>query len=52
MSLEIEVDEAIAQHEPFVTRGRKLTQADFPEIVGTIREQALVEFGPRADQRD
>jgi hypothetical protein len=52
ITLEIEVDEQIAKHEPFATRGRKLTQADFPEIVGIVREQALVEFGPRADQPD
>ena len=52
VSLEIEVDDEIAKHEPFVTRGRKLTQDDFPEIVAVAREQALGEFGPRADRPD
>ncbi len=48
----VEVDESIATHEPFATRGRKLTQADFAEIVAIIREQALAEFVPRADRPD
>jgi hypothetical protein len=50
--LEIEVDEQIAKHEPFLTRGRSLTQADFPAIVDAIREQVRAEFGPRADRPD
>jgi hypothetical protein len=52
VSLEIEVDDALAQQEPFATRGRRLTQRDFPEIVAVVREQARVEFGPRADRPD
>jgi len=52
VSLEIEVDAEIAKQEPFVTRGPRLTQADFPEIVAIIREQARREFGPRADLPD
>jgi hypothetical protein len=52
VSLEIVVDDGIAAHEPFASRGRKLTQRDFPAIVELVREQARVEFGPRVDQPD
>jgi len=51
-TLEIEVDDSLAQQEPFATRGRHLTQRDFPQIVAVVRAQALVEFGPRADRPD
>jgi hypothetical protein len=50
--LEIETDDRLAKHEPFATRGRSLTQADFPAVVEVIREQVRAEFGPRADRRD
>jgi hypothetical protein len=52
VSLEIEVDDALAAQEPFASRGRRLTQKDFPEIVAVVREQARAEFGPRADRPD
>jgi hypothetical protein len=50
--VEIEVDEEIAKHEPFATRGRSFTQADFPAVVEVIREQPRAEFGARADRPD
>jgi hypothetical protein len=52
VSLEIEVDDALAAQEPFASRGRRLTQRDLPEIVAVVREQARAEFGPRVDQPD
>lgn len=52
VTLEIEVDPTIAKQEPFATRGPKLTQRDFPEIVKVVREQAIAEFGPHAGDRD
>jgi len=52
VTLEIEVDDALAKQEPFASRGRQLTQRDFPEIVALVREQARVEFGPRVEQPD
>ena len=52
VTLEIEVDDALARQEPFAIRGRQVTQADFPELVARIDEQARSEFGPRADQPD
>jgi hypothetical protein len=52
VSLEIEVDDALAQQEPFASRGRRLTQSDFPELVAVVREQARAELGPRVDRPD
>jgi hypothetical protein len=52
VTLEIEVDDALAAQEPFASRGRRLSQADFPAIVAVVREQALAELGPRADRPD
>jgi hypothetical protein len=52
VTLEIEVDDALAAQEPFASRGRRLSQADFPAIVAIVREQALAELGPRADRPD
>jgi predicted transcriptional regulator len=51
-TLEIEVDDSLAEQEPFASRGRHVTQADFPELVSRIVEQARAEFGPRADRPD
>jgi hypothetical protein len=48
VTLEIEVDESLAKQEPFATRGPRLTERDFPEIVAAVRAQALAEFGPNA----
>jgi hypothetical protein len=52
LTLEIEVDESIAKQEPFASRGPRVTQRDFPEIVAVVREQALAEFGSRAGDPD
>jgi hypothetical protein len=52
VTLEIDVDDSLARQEPFATRGRRVTQADFAELVAGIVEQARAEFGPRADQPD
>jgi hypothetical protein len=52
VSLEISVDDSLARQEPFATRGRELTQADFPAVVEAIRVQARAESGPRVDQRE
>ena len=52
VTFELEVDPTIARQEPFATRGPKLTQRDFPEIVEIVRQQAIAEFGPRAGDRD
>jgi hypothetical protein len=52
VTFEVEVEAAIAKQEPFASRGRSLTQRDFPEIVAVIREQAVMELGPRADRPD
>jgi len=52
VSLEIEVDDGLAAKEPFASRGRRISQADLPSIVGIVREQALAELGPRADRPD
>lgn len=48
VTLEIEVEESIAKQEPFATRGPRVTERDFPELVAAIRQQALAEFGPNA----
>jgi hypothetical protein len=48
VTIEIEVDEALAQQEPFATRGPRLTERDFPELVAAVRAQAIAEFGPNA----
>ena len=47
--LEIEVDDNLAGQEPFPKLGRKVTDADFPEIIAAIRRQNRVEFGSDAD---
>jgi hypothetical protein len=52
VTFEVEVEEALAKQEPFASRGRALTQRDFPEIVAVIREQAVAELGPRVDRPD
>jgi hypothetical protein len=52
VTLEIEVDDQLAVQEPFASRGRRITQAEFPALVGVVREQALAELGPRADRAD
>ena len=52
VTLEIEVDDDLAAQEPFASRGRRVSQADFPAIVAAVREQALAELGPRADRPD
>jgi hypothetical protein len=52
VTLEIEVDDQLAVQEPFASRGRRITQAEFPTLVGIVREQALAELGPRADRPD
>jgi hypothetical protein len=52
VTLEIEVDDQLAAREPFASRGRHITQAEFPALVGVVREQALAEFGPNADRPD
>ena len=51
-TLEIEVDDRLAAQEPFLTMGRKVTQADFPAIIAAIRSQNIEEFGPNADRPD
>jgi hypothetical protein len=51
-TLEIEVDDKLAAQEPFLTMGRKITQADFPAIIEVIRAQNREEFGPDADRPD
>ncbi len=50
--IRIEVDDRLAAQEPFLTMGRKITQADFPAIIQAIRAQNREEFGPDADQPD
>jgi hypothetical protein len=52
VTLEIEVNPTIAKREPFATRSPTLTQRDFPEIVASVRQQAIAEFGPHAGDRD
>jgi hypothetical protein len=52
VTLEIEVDDALAAQAPFASQGRRLTQAAFPAVVAAIRAQALAELGPRADRPD
>lgn len=51
-TLEIEVDDRLAAQEPFLTLGRKITQADFPAIIEAIRAQNREEFGRNADRPD
>lgn len=47
VSLQVQVEPAVAALLPI--QGRTISQADFPEIVASIRAAALLEFGPRAD---
>jgi hypothetical protein len=50
--LEIDVPKEWAEDEPWKRLGPRITQADFPAIIAFVREAALEEFGPRADQPD
>ena len=52
VTLEIEVDDDLAAQETFASRGRRVSQADFPAIVAVVRKQVQAELGPRADRPD
>jgi len=50
--LRVELDAERAALEPLRPYAGVVTQEDFPALVESIRQQALVEFGPRADRPD
>ncbi len=51
-TLEVVVDEAWREQQPFKRMGRKVTDRDFPAIAEEVRRQILAEFGPGADRPD
>jgi hypothetical protein len=50
VNLWVDVDDNLAAQAPFTEIGRRVSQADFPRIIGAIREQNREEFGPHADE--
>jgi hypothetical protein len=51
-TIEITVSDEFAERPPFTKRGRRVTQEDFPFLLGEIRRESRTEFGPRADRPD
>ncbi len=49
LTLEIELDESMAELEAFQGYGSPIRQSDFPALVEQIREEMRAEFGPLAD---
>jgi hypothetical protein len=52
VTIEFELEDELAEQEPFASIGRRVTQAEFPRIIEAIRQQNLAEFGPRAGRLD
>jgi hypothetical protein len=52
VTLRIELDAERAANEHLLEYGGVVTQEDFPALAESVRQQALREFGPRADRPD